>query len=827
MSIFTRSAALLGSASVCALALASASLAQLPLEQGDDLPPENPAFDGAGVDLATGGFSLPSPSVSVGEPGNGGLSWSAIHSGSGWRHSIMGGVVDVSATEKLVTLFDGTETFEQVSGAWVSSHKRGGSLSFDAAASQWVYTSAAGVVVRYHEVDSPALPVFGYDAGYVDTVTFPDGRVMTYHYDDEAVVFTGSVTGQYYRLQSVTTNQGYQLHFEYAVNAVANPADLTDWARLTKVQAINNAAEYCAPLAFTCSMSMSWPRLAINEPDATTRVFVNNLNEQTRFTFDAQGRVIGARSAGQASDNLTIAYHSSGEVSQVDRAGYAQFYIFTVNSGLRIANIYNPNLTYSVVQSDAATGQILAAIDTRGERTEFDYDSYERLTLVTRPEGDATEYAYDDRGNVTTITAKAKPGSGLADLVTTMAFPASCTNPVTCNQPTAMTSPAGETTNFTYDATHGGVLTVTGPAPASGADRPQTRMSYASHHAWALDGSGSAVQLAGPITLADAVSACRTGVAPSCTGTAEERVISFTYGAPGAANNLQLTEMREALGDGSIQADTTFSYDHRGDVRFINGPLSGPNDRISVRYDALRRVVGEIGPDPDGAGGRDNAAIRYSYDADGRLTLAEIGSTPGQNGPAWAAFAVESRRASEFDASGRLTEARTESAGGTIHALTQYAYDINGRPDCVAVRMNPATFASPPGDACTLATAGAFGPDRIIGFGYDDDGRLLTRTVAVGTPIEAVEATMSYSDNGALSTFADGNGNLTTWVRDGFDRVVELRHPHPTLTGQSHASDRERYTYSADGRLASVRRRGGGLFSYTYDDAGRLSEINA
>jgi hypothetical protein len=49
----------------------------------------------------------------------------------------------------------------------------------------------------------------------------------------------------------------------------------------------------------------------------------------------------------------------------------------------------------------------------------------------------------------------------------------------------------------------------------------------------------------------------------------------------------------------------------------------------------------------------------------------------------------------------------------------QYAYDAENKLECIAVRMNPAVFASPPSSACTLiaalGTGVAFLGDSLIG----------------------------------------------------------------------------------------------------------------
>jgi hypothetical protein len=71
-----------------------------------------------------------------------------------------------------------------------------------------------------------------------------------------------------------------------------------------------------------------------------------------------------------------------------------------------------------------------------------------------------------------------------------------------------------------------------------------------------------------------------------------------------------------------------------------------------------------------------------------------------------------------YDANARV-KTQTLSNGATQYALTQYSNDALGRADCVAQRMNPAVYASLPASACTLGTAGSFGPDRIQQGVYD------------------------------------------------------------------------------------------------------------
>src|SRR4029077_10756434 len=85
-------------------------------------------------------------------------------------------------------------------------------------------------------------------------ITSPEGRITTLTYKSAVV---GSVT--YYRLQSVTRNDGLQLKYTYGSNAPPTSYPLGAWGQIATVTAINNAIDYCDPAADSCSLTQSWP----------------------------------------------------------------------------------------------------------------------------------------------------------------------------------------------------------------------------------------------------------------------------------------------------------------------------------------------------------------------------------------------------------------------------------------------------------------------------------------------------------------------------------------------------------------------------------------
>ena len=178
-----------------------------------------------------------------------------------------------------------------------------------------------------------------------------------------------------------------------------------------------------------------------------------------------------------------------------------------------------------------------------------------------------------------------------------------------------------------------------------------------------------------------------------------------------------------------------------------------------------------------------------------------------------------------------------ESAAGTVRTVTQYSYDAVGRPDCTAVRMNPAVFGSLPG-ACTLGTEGSQGPDRITRNFYDAAGQRVQLREAVGTPVEAAEATWAYTLNGRISAVIDAEGNRATLRYDNHDRQDRWTFPSTTRpaayndsnqatalasAGSVNANDYEEYGYDAAGNRTSLRKRDGSTLTYSYDALNRMT----
>ncbi len=400
---------------------------------------------------------------------------------------------------------------------------------------------------------------------------------------------------------------------------------------------------------------------------------------------------------------------------------------------------------------------------------------------------------------------------------------------MTCNQPLSTLDGLGFRTDYTYDPVHGGVLTVTSPAPSGAAPvgtgvRPQTRMTYAQFSAFYKNSAGVIVAGPSPVWLPTEMSACATTA--SCANGADETRTVITYGANNVANNrLPLTQTVRS-GDGSLTTTTTSAYDSVGNLLTVDGPLSGAADTTRLRYDAARQTIGVIGPDPDGAGPGKHRAQRITYNSDGQATSIANGTVNSQSDPDWALFATLEQLNITYNAQA-LAVRQELVAQSTTQAVTQMSYDAAGRSQCEAVRMNPAVFAGLPASACSLGAQGANGPDRIVRYTYNGADQVTQVTSGFATANAINDVTNFYNGFGQLESILDAAGNRTSYEYDGLNRLARVRYPSPTTPGASSVSDFEEYTYNALSSITQERRRDGQTISYSYDNLQRVILMDA
>lgn len=807
-------------AGLCALlastALASPSLAQT--YAPGSAPAVNSAVDANGVDLISGKIQLALSTIAIGPADGSGLEYTVTTDGSTLRDSIEASIFTHDGAKYKVAV--GTESFEflKSGSTFTEVQAQGNSLAYDGS-NFYTFTSGTGTIYRFSYLLNLApngAGPDGNDVGALVEIRSPSGATKTYTYRREVKPIlngraqTGSAA--FRRVQSVVTNTGWMIKPEYNADEISS--DLSNWmtwSNESSVKAFNNNVVGCSVSADRCAIpaGQQWPQL-------TTLGHANyGLDGVTSFR---------RASTPAGTSNLTASY-AAGRVSSIVNEGVTTSYTYADASNIRTTT-RTTSVGSEEYKFEITTGLLKQYKNALGATTIYDHNALKQLVKITYPERNYVELTPDGRGNITLTRAVAKPGSTDAPITTSAAYPASCGGSPSCNQPIWTRDAEENQTDFTYDLGHGGVLSVTSPAGANGV-RPQTRYGYTAQPA----NGGSIVKLT-------SISICQT--AASCTGPTDDKRdetrTTISYGTV-TGNSLQPQSITIASGDGTLTASVAMTHTAAGDIATVDGPLPGTADTTRRIYDvATRRLTGVIGPDPDGADPLKHPlkhrAQRLTYDADGQVTKAEIGIVNSQSDADWPAFATQETVETGYDANGRPVTSKL-IAGGTVHALTQTSYDALGRVDCTAQRMNPATFGALPASACTLGTAGGFGPDRIGKTHYDAAGQVTKVQRALGIvqtalePAQQVdEVTSTYTGNGQVQTVTDGGGNRTTYEYDGHDRLAKALFPSPTTKGVSSASDYEQLSYDARSNVISRRLRDDQKIAYTYDRLSRLTFKN-
>jgi RHS repeat-associated protein len=830
---------------VALLALTISETASAQSVKALDLPPQQTLKDNNEVNLLDATFLPESRELSIGVDGAE-LAINGRSSGAGWgndmSYSLNSDIYTITlALGSASKVFDKPVPLNGPNDGIFRAKDHDGSTLTESA-SGFTYTARDGTVIFFTKAYQ-AYRLVSVGGAPATQITYPSGKVVTFAYKTYAYsnAAPASGTSNEVRLQSVNTNQGHQLKFAYAS---ANSGVISS------ISAINNAVDYCPPAADTCSaLSRSWPTVNfISSPDELGGGILQKTDSVGNVwtyttTVSADGYEIGnsVRRPTETQDNISVTYNTvfpldrsdvtkqgtayflkAVKVKTVTRPGQLWNYQFGKPSGfLWQAKITDPLTNLNIFQAQGVvTGSSRIFTDPLNRVTRYELDPYDRYYAANSPELNAASATLDLRGNTTQLKLAAKPGAGVADILASQSLSTACTNLVTCNKPDSVTDALGKITNYTYDPVHGGILTETLPAAPNGV-RPQKRYSFGQFYAWVKNASGALVQGSSPIWMITQISQCRT--LANCIGTADETRTSFTFGASGTIDALRLVSNTVASGDGALSATTTYTYDAIGNKLTEDGPLAGAADKTSWRYDVMRRIIGAVTPDPDGTGALKHRATRNTYDAIGRLIKIERGTVNSPSDADWAAFAVQETLDTTYDPMDRKLR-ETKSAGGTTYALSQYSYDLVGRLECTAVRMNPATYASLPASACTLGAEGTNGPDRITKLTYNAASELIKTTLALGTPQQADEETNTYTLNGKLASVTDGENNTTTFEYDGHDRLSKTRYP-VAATGAlaSSTTDYEGLTYDANGNVTQRRLRDGQLHTLTYDNLNRLT----
>lgn len=402
------------------------------LAQPDSTPPVFSAVDERGVDLISGQLLYYyTPSIAVGQPGQGGLSYQGFYESWFYRDNFTGTVSGAGSVRR-VSIGPSTESFNASGSNWVSAQATGSTLTFNAGTQEWTYTMPDGSVAKFSRTLGQLTTPWGNQDGLITSLTAPDGMVTTFHYSTLDILYCpdplgcvggvgdppgdpggpggGGPGGGTYeiietlvRLDSVTNTAGYQVDYEYRghwVGSVENTFDYTLWHRIKKVVALNNAEKYCYPAVGNCDPAGAWPSLSFANVGQFWLEVTDTLGRTTTTTM--VGSTFSYRPPGAPSAVISATF-ASGRVSSVTIGSSTWNYAYADASGQRTTTVTNPGSSTRVLVSSLTTGLPISDTNELGKTTSLTHDGNGRVTQITYPEGNKVQYTYDSRGNVTQL----------------------------------------------------------------------------------------------------------------------------------------------------------------------------------------------------------------------------------------------------------------------------------------------------------------------------------------------------------------------------------------------------------------------------------------
>lgn len=464
----------------------------------------------------------------------------------------------------------------------------------------YLFTDPEGTEYRYEYRENATLP-------RLVSITYANGYAISVH--------LGENSG------GVTTNTGLQ--FKYLFEGTS----AFERSFPAKIQAINNAVEFCAPDRSPCDLDHEWPRVQYQWPKGMPQVmyrtssifrvvdpagrvaeyihkpfdtyegadpnsrgvtFIPRIVEMQdgisqeatrRISYDYEN-VVGWANGAPSLTNVSFVHKTTLEpaVLIAAKSDEASWSYSISNQNFRDqwgSKISKWSSGYQAIKKvEVATARSVPTHVTTHDREITLQDSLSNEVLsVSFPEGNKINYRYDERGRLTRITEAPKAGSSLPNSITTLEYPSGCPNPKTCNKPLWIEDAKGNRTDYTYHAQSGQVKTITEPTVSVGSSevRPKTSYNYSQLYAYYKKHSNTVERADQPIWMLTSEFTCRTTPATKdgCTGGDLDKIETRYYYGPqdGSPNNLFLRGISvTAAGDtGVLQARVTcFEYDRYG-----------------------------------------------------------------------------------------------------------------------------------------------------------------------------------------------------------------------------------------------------------------------
>jgi len=589
----------------------------------------------------------------------------------------------------------------------------------------------------------------------------------------------------------------------------------------------------------------------VENPDGSFRL---TRKDQTRYDFDANGRLLGV--ADRNSNTVALTYDASG----LDRAtdGSGRYLEFTNTLG-RITRIDDPQGGRYVEFTYDAAGDLTQARDVRGGVTTFTYAGHRLLTIRDALNNVVTANTYDAAERIAeqvdALNQRTCIYYGTPPVLESATCPAISPPPGVTQ--TAIVNPRGFRTTHTFDAERSTTTTTdalgnttnaayeTPAALCSPADRDDLcSITDALNHttSFTYDANGNVLSQTNalgkvwtftynanhdPLTETDPLNRCTQY--EYADGRNLTRITRFDRPCadPARVVVIQSTLGRHASGNGDLVSVTdghghtqTMTYDARGLLDTASDALVPPNV-TNQDYDGAGRLTCVVDPEGNRTASTYDEQNNVRFVRDAVNTVFQPGTClpqAGQDSPAEYRYDARSRRTLAIDARGKQTSSAYDALDrvtGVTDALgrtTTFEYDANGN---TTRRIDPRT------------------PARAINYVYD----ALDRLTEIRYPDTNYNASFGYLANGLRQSMTDSTG-VTTYEYFADDRLKKVTFPGSLAVQYEYddAGNRKRmvypdptkdvdYTHDAANRLRMATDWLGNVTTYDYDAASNLDLV--
>ncbi|MGE0265099.1 MAG: RHS repeat-associated core domain-containing protein [Candidatus Obscuribacterales bacterium] len=561
--------------------------------------------------------------------------------------------------------------------------------------------------------------------GQISTIVYPQGVTITYTYTSG-------------KLTSVSNGLGRTLTLSYTGD------------RITTVSDGNGRS-----VAYTY------------DGDGNLTEFDNPEGDTIEYEFDSSNRMIKYfHPVNPTSPLATNTYDSLGRVKE-QKDAYDNTWKFYI-AGPR-AEEENPNGKSQVWHLNRF-GKVVKHVNPLGDETTYTLDGLNRVSKQTLPEGNAVEFVYDANDNVTKVTAKAKSGSGLSDIVNEFTYDS------TWNKVATAKDGRGNTTTYTYNGTTGTLTKIERPVIAS--VTPTVEFTY-----------NSRGQL---LTREDET----------------DIVTKFEYDA----TKELLDKVTVDFGTGRLNLVTEFDYDSVGNLTQVTDPRG---NATTFEYNDNRQRTKITAPSPL------SYQTKFSYDANGNRTKVEreTGDVSNPWQTVTTAYQIDGLIASITDPASNATSftynnmRRLWKRTDALSRVTEITYDDMSR---IATVKDPAT---------NTAVTRTYTDNGLLESVTDAEGNTteyehdgfdrLKKTTFEDSTYEQ----LTYDANSNVVSRLTRAGDAIDVTYDVLNRVTQKDPDNMPVVS---------YEYDLAGRRTKVSTSvvsgnpASGDFDYTYDTAGRL-----